>query len=191
MDLFDLEAFKYSSLVIEPLLFQQKLKDFFDLGVKGLRVIKAKNEFINHSFINGEVYLEPGAVIKPFSYINGRVLIGKNSIIGPQALIRGDVLIGHNSILSRCEVKNSIIMDEVNIHHHSYIDNSIIGNRVNIAAGFVAANLRFDKARVKVKGFGLAPSYKFGALIGDDSKTMVNASLMPGSVIPKGGLVNA
>jgi NDP-sugar pyrophosphorylase family protein len=40
-----------------------------------------------------------------------------------------------------------------------------------------------------VKGFGLSPTKKFGSLIGDDVKTMINASLMPGSVVEKGGVV--
>lgn len=189
MDLFELKNFKFPEVINEPLAFQLKLKRFFDSEPQGFKIIKARGELVNNSFINGVVYLAEGAVIKPFSYINGRLLLDKDVVIGPHCFIRGDVIIGRESQLSRCEVKNSVIMNEVNIHHHSYIGDSIIGNRVNISAGFTTANLRFDEKRVKVKGQGLSPTRKFGALIGDDSKTMANACLMPGSVVEKGGIV--
>ncbi len=189
-ELFDLSNFKHAKLVINPLNFQKELINLFSEEIKGYKVIKSNGEVINNSYIKGTVYLAEGAEIKPFTYIDGEVIIEKESIIGPQAYIRGKVIIGEKSKLSRCEVKTSIIMNEVNIHHHSYIGDSIIGNKVNIAAGFITANLRFDKSRIKVKGLGLSPTHKFGSLIGDNTKTMVNATLMPGSVIKKGGVVN-
>lgn len=181
--------FKQAFLLKDVLRFQEELKKFFDSKPQGFKVIKGEGEFINNSFIKGVVYLAEGAFIKPFSYIEGRLLLDKNASVGPHSYIRGDVVVGSGSKLSRCEVKNSVIMNKVNIHHHSYIGDSVIGNNVNIAAGFVTANLRFDKSRVRVKGLGLAPTYKFGALIGDDAKTMVNACLMPGSVVKRGGVV--
>jgi len=190
MELFNLSEFKHAGIISDPLSFQTKLKAFFDSGPEGYEVIKAEGEVINHSFINGVVYLAPGARIKPFSYIEGRLLLEEGASVGPHAYIRKDVIVGASSELSRCEVKNSVIMDGVKVHHHSYIGDSVVGNNVNIAAGFVTANLRFDRGRVKVKGFGLAPSHKFGALIGDGVKTMVNASLMPGAVVEPRGVVN-
>ncbi|MFA5405981.1 MAG: hypothetical protein WC307_01330 [Candidatus Nanoarchaeia archaeon] len=189
MELFDLAGFKFPELVQEPLFFQSKLHEFFDKAPVGYKIIRSDGELINNSFIKGVVYLGVGAVIKPFSYIEGRLLLDDNSSLGPHAFIRGDVIVGSGSELRRCEVKDSILLTKVKAHHHSYIGDSIIGNRVNIAAGFIIANLRFDNQSVKVKGFGLSPTRKFGALIGDDAKTMINACLMPGSVVEKGGVV--
>jgi len=191
MKLFNLEEFDFPELIKEPVSFQEKVRKFFDSGPEHCVVIRGKGEFINNSYIDGEVYLREGAVIKPFSYIEGRVFVGENSIIGPQAKIKGDVVIGKDCRIGRCEVDNSIIMNGVKAYHHSYIGHSIVGNHVNIAAGFITANLRFNEQGVRVRGFGNSGKRKFGALIGDNVKTMVNSFLMPGSVIPPGSIVEA
>ena len=183
-DLFDLSDFKFASLV-DLLGFQAKLKAFFNNVPK--EYVKVTS--LPNVVIDGELYVGKGVTVKPFTYIEGRVLLDDGASLGPHAYIRSDVVVGKSSKLGRCEVKTSLIMTGVNIHHHSYIGDSIVGNRVNIAAGFITANLRFDKKPVNVKGIGVSPTYKFGALIGDDVKTMVNASLMPGSVIKKSEIV--
>jgi len=183
MELFNLSEFDFPALASETLLFQQRVKELLDAPPTGYKVIQADGEYINNAFIKGVVYLGPGAEIKPFTVIEGRVIVGPGTIIGPQCSIKGDVVIGRDCRLGRCEVDNSVIMNNVKAYHHSYVGHSIIGNRVNISAGFITANLRLDGANIKVKGLGDSCSSKLGALIGDDTKTMINACLMPGSVV--------
>lgn len=185
-DVFDLSDFKFAKLV-DLLGFQAKLKDFFNNVPSGYTKVTSLPNVV----IDGELYIGKNVIVKPFTVIEGRVLLDDGSSLGPHAYLRGDVVVGKGSKLGRCEVKHSVIMDGVNIHHHSYIGDSIVGNRVNIAAGFITANLRFDKKNVNIKGVGISPTYKFGALIGDDVKTMINSGLMPGAVIEKGEIVGA
>ncbi len=148
---------------------------------------KIKGNFEKNCNIKGAVNIETGALIKSGTYIEGPVYIKKNAVIGPNAFIRGKTIIGTNSkIGSNVEIKNSIINDNVNIAHLSYIGDSIIDNDCNIGAGVVLANLRFDKKSVKVfvKGKKVdTKRIKFGAVIGEKVNIGVNCSLMPGTTV--------
>jgi hypothetical protein len=68
----------------------------------------------------------------------------------------------HNYI-SHTSLDGRTFTDRIRAAGYTY--NTYLGE--NIAAGFVTANLRFDKKPVNVKGFGLSPTYKFGALMGE------------------------
>ncbi|MDD4151212.1 MAG: sugar phosphate nucleotidyltransferase [Candidatus Gracilibacteria bacterium] len=137
--------------------------------------------------IKGKIILGKGSILKAGTYIEGNVYIGKNSIIGPNAYIRGNTVIGNNcKIGNACELKNSSLGDGSHIAHLSYIGDSIIGNNVNIAGGFIGANLRHDKANIKVMVKGkLVDSglRKLGIIIGDNVKTGINTSSYPGRII--------
>ena len=67
-----------------------------------------------------------GTVIKNGSRIVGPLIIGKECVIGPDANIGPNISIGDNSKLSRCHVKNSIIMPGCNINGNFKIRDSII-----------------------------------------------------------------
>jgi bifunctional UDP-N-acetylglucosamine pyrophosphorylase/glucosamine-1-phosphate N-acetyltransferase len=82
-----------------------------------------------------------------------------------------------------CEIKNSIIMDNVHIGHLSYIGDSILGENCNLGAGTITANYRLDGGTIKmvvkdkVVDSGRA---KLGAVLGDNVKVGINALFMPG-----------
>ena len=76
--------------------------------------------------INGNVMIGEGTVIKNGSRIVGPVIVGKECIIGPDAHIGPNISIGDNSKLSRCDIKNSIIMPGCNIDGDFKIRDSII-----------------------------------------------------------------
>ena len=77
-------------------------------------------------------------------------------------------------------------MDNTNICHLSYVGDSVIGEGVNLGAGFIVANVRHDGGNIlsSVKGklvdTGLE---KFGAVIGDGVKTGIHTSIYPGRKI--------
>ncbi|QFR38694.1 glucose-1-phosphate thymidylyltransferase [Candidatus Gracilibacteria bacterium 28_42_T64] len=140
--------------------------------------------------IKGNIILEEGALLKSGTYIEGNVYIGKGAQIGPNTYLRGSTVIGDNcKIGNAVEVKNSSFGDNTNAAHLSYIGDSIIGNNVNIGGGFSSANLRHDNKNIKVPVKGELTDTgmrKLGAIIGDNVKTGINTSTMPGRVIENG-----
>ena len=144
--------------------------------------IKGKIETGAH--IDGEIHLDEGSIIRAGVYIEGNVYIGKNCDIGPNSYIRGNTYLGDNvSVGNAVEIKNSIIMENTNVSHLSYVGDSVIGSNCNIAAGTNIANLRFDNATIKTKVKNEridSGRRKLGAIIGDSVKTGINSSLSPG-----------
>ena len=77
-------------------------------------------------------------------------------------------------------------MNNTNICHLSYVGDSIVGEGVNVGAGFITANLRHDGKNVlsMVKGKLVDTGMKkFGAVIADGVKTGINTSVYPGRKI--------
>jgi UDP-N-acetylglucosamine diphosphorylase/glucosamine-1-phosphate N-acetyltransferase len=137
--------------------------------------------------IRGTISVGEGTRILPGVCIEGNVIIGKGCKIGPSCYLRGPVAIGDGCHIGQAvEIKNSIIGDGTKIPHLSYIGDSVIGEKANLAAGTITANLRHDGESVKsmVKG-KLADTgrRKLGAIIGDGVHTGINTSIYPGRKI--------
>jgi UDP-N-acetylglucosamine diphosphorylase / glucose-1-phosphate thymidylyltransferase / UDP-N-acetylgalactosamine diphosphorylase / glucosamine-1-phosphate N-acetyltransferase / galactosamine-1-phosphate N-acetyltransferase len=137
--------------------------------------------------IHGPLLLGKNSIVRSGCYIIGPVYIGENCDIGPNAFLRKYTSIGNNiSVGNAVEIKNSIIMDNTNINHLSYVGDSIIGARCNVAAGTNIANLRFDDEAVKitVKGERLdSGRRKMGVIFADGVKTGINSSFNPGITV--------
>ena len=137
--------------------------------------------------LNGSISVGEGTQIKSGAYIEGPVVIGKNCLIGPNCFIRKNTAIGDNCRIGQgVEIKNSIVMNNTNICHLSYVGDSIIGENVNLGAGFTVANVRHDKKNVlslvkeKLVDTGMK---KFGTVIADGVKTAINTSVYQGRKI--------
>lgn len=170
-------------------------KDWIDVG-RPWELIEVNEEVISElkteirgtveagAVIHGEIFLDEGSIVKSGVYIEGNVYIGKNCDIGPNSYIRGNTYFGDNvHVGNAVEIKNSIIMENTNVSHLSYVGDSVIGSNCNIAAGTNIANLRFDNENVKTKVKGRkidSGRRKLGAIIGDSVKTGINSSLSPG-----------
>jgi UDP-N-acetylglucosamine diphosphorylase/glucosamine-1-phosphate N-acetyltransferase len=132
----------------------------------------------------GPVTVAETARIRSGAYIEGPTFIDEGSDIGPNCYIRACTSIGKNArVGNACEIKNSIIMDQTHVGHLSYVGDSILCERCNLAAGTITANLRLDDGPVKmvVKGEVVDTGRrKLGAILGDNVKTGINALLMPG-----------
>jgi bifunctional UDP-N-acetylglucosamine pyrophosphorylase/glucosamine-1-phosphate N-acetyltransferase len=160
--------------------------DLLDATADMLRKMDAKNGAIENSTITGKVIMEEGSKIIN-SYIEGDVYIGKNTIIGPNAYVRGPSAIGDNCHISGATtVKASILFDDVNAKHLSYIGDSVIGSHVNFGSGTQIANFRFDEGNINVlteKGWVNSGKKKLGAVIGDNVKFGVLSATMPGKLV--------
>lgn len=160
--------------------------DLLEANREMLARMEPKAGDIHNSTIKGKVIMEEGAMIIN-SYIEGDVYIGKNTIIGPNAYIRGPTAIGDNcSIGESVTVKESVIFDEVDAKHLTYIGDSVVGRNVNFGAGTQLANFRFDESNINVvteKGWVNSGRRKLGAVIGDNVRFGVLSSVMPGKLI--------
>lgn len=148
-----------------------------------------------YAVIKGLVHLGDNTTIRSGSYIEGPCFIGDNCTIGPNCFIRP-----YSAIYDGCrignavEIKNSIVMSNSTIGHLSYVGDSIIGENCNFGAGTKVANLRFDNAEIKVEiktflqGSGRR---KFGCIMGDNVKTGINVSIMPGRAIYPNAVIEA
>jgi len=158
-----------------------------DLEKTGKKISNSRKGLIEENvYIDGNLEIEKGSVIKAGTRIEGNVFIGRNSVIGPTAFLRKNVVIGENCQVSNSEIKNSVLLNNSKVPHFSYIGDSVIGENVNFGAGSKIANLRFDNGNVKVSINGEkidSGKRKLGALINSGTKIGINACINCGKII--------
>ena len=134
--------------------------------------------------IEGRVYIAPGARVRANSVIEGPSYIGPGVEVGPCGHVRPYTILERSSKVGfATEVKASILLEAAKAPHLNYVGDSIVGEHVNLGAGTITANLRFDRASIKmtIKGFRVDTGLrKLGAVIGGYAQTGINVSLMPG-----------
>jgi UDP-N-acetylglucosamine diphosphorylase/glucosamine-1-phosphate N-acetyltransferase len=149
----------------------------------------------NGAHLIGSVTVAESARVRSGAYVEGPCFIGEGSDVGPNCYIRPCTSIGMNvRVGNACEVKNSIIMDGTHVGHLSYVGDSVLCERCNLAAGTITANLRLDDGHVKVAVKGEVVDSgrrKLGAILGDGVKTGINALLMPGVKVGPNSWVGA
>ena len=161
-----------------------------------LRGIKReiKGEIGRNVVIEGNVVVEEGAVIRHNTVIEGPALIKSGAVVGPLAYIRPyTVLMEDTFVGNSSEIKNSIVMRGTKIPHLSYVGDSIIGENCNLGCNTITANLRFDDRPVKVniKGKVVESVRKLGVIMGDNVKTGVQVSFMPGVKVGSNSWIGA
>lgn len=133
--------------------------------------------------VKGEVYVAPQAVVRSGSIVEGPAWI--EGEVGPLARIRPwSFLLRGSRAGAFTEVKASIFFPHARAPHLNYVGDSILGEGVNLGAGTVTANLRFDHSTVKVTLKGKLVDTglkKLGTIFGDWSQTGINVSLLPGT----------
>jgi len=145
---------------------------------------KKEGEVHSTAVIDDNVYIEPEAKIGPYSIIEGPAYIAKEALIGPHSHVRPySIILERAKVGYAVEIKASILMEEARAPHFNYVGDSIVGEDVNLGAGTITANLRFDKNTIKMtlKGKRVDSGLrKLGAIIGGHAQTGINVSLMPG-----------
>ena len=144
--------------------------------------------------IEGKVIIDDNVTVHENAVIRGPAYIGPNSTIGNNSLVRDYSHIGANCVVGySTEVKGSYIGDGC-WFHMSYIGDSIIGEGCSFGAGTILSNFRFDERNtsVKIEGESIDSGLdKLGAIVGNNSKTGVNVSVMPGIKIGPNSTVGA
>jgi len=136
--------------------------------------------------IQGKVYVGKNAKIFENAIIKGPCYIGENCIIGNNSLVREYVNLENNCLIgANAEVTRSIFQEDVHVHS-GYFGDSIFGKECKLGAGTITANVRIDRGEIKsaVKGEKVGTGLNsLGVIIGENTKTGINCSLMPGVLI--------
>jgi bifunctional UDP-N-acetylglucosamine pyrophosphorylase/glucosamine-1-phosphate N-acetyltransferase len=144
--------------------------------------------------LSGNIHIEKNTEVRAGTYIQGPCYIGEDCIIGPNAFIRPYTSIGNNCHIGISEVKNSLIFSNTDVPHFNYVGDSIICENVNLGAGTKLSNLRFDNKSIKMNINGRlidSGRRKLGAVIGANSQTGINASIMCGKKIGESSIIGA
>jgi bifunctional UDP-N-acetylglucosamine pyrophosphorylase/glucosamine-1-phosphate N-acetyltransferase len=119
------------------------------------------------TWIEGDVQIEPDAVIQPFTVLRGRTRVGAGAEVGPHAvaveavigpgaqvgpfcyLRPGTVLHEGAKAGTFVEMKAATIGPGAKVPHLSYIGDADVGEGTNIGAGAITANYRAERFRDK------------------------------------------
>jgi bifunctional UDP-N-acetylglucosamine pyrophosphorylase/glucosamine-1-phosphate N-acetyltransferase len=110
------------------------------------------------TWIDGDVAIEPDAVIHPFSVLRGRTRVARGAEIGPHAVVV-DAVVGERALVGPfcylrpgtvleagakagtfVELKNTRVGAGAKVPHLSYLGDADVGAGSNIAAGNITAN---------------------------------------------------
>lgn len=167
------------------------VKYLLDISQPG---ISASANVSEKATIEGKVFISDNVRVLENAVIRGPAYIGPGSLIGNSVLVRDYSHIGADCVIGySTEIKNSYIDDGCWMHS-SYIGDSIIGKSCSFGAGTVLANFRFDEQNISVTVGNEAIDTgrdKLGAIIGDNCRTGINASVMPGIKIGPNSIVGS
>lgn len=154
---------------------------------------------------NGEIFLEPGAIVE-CSILNttaGPIYIGKNAEVMEGCLIRGPFALCEAAVLKMGarvyggttlgphsvgggEIKNAVFFGFSNKGHDGYLGDSVIGEWCNLGAGVSASNLKNNAGDVLVYDIhaeaNIHAGQKCGLLMGDYTRAAINTSFNTGTV---------
>lgn len=136
------------------------------------------------------VWIGQNTKIAKSAVIYGPALIGDETEIRHCAYIRGNVIIGKKCVIGNStEIKNAVIMDNVQLPHYNYVGDSVIGNFAHLGAGAIISNLKSTKTEVYIGKEIPTGLRKAGAFIGDNVEVGCNSVLNPGTVIGQNSIV--
>jgi len=156
-----------------------------DERTRGGQLVEPGAEVDPAARLRGPVYVADGARIGAYTVVEGPAWVEGEA--GPLARLRpGTYLLRGAKAGAHTETKNAILFPRAKAPHLNYVGDSVLGEDVNLGAGTVTANLRFDHATVKVRLKGRPTDTglkKLGAVMGDHAQTGVNTSTLPGARI--------
>lgn len=137
--------------------------------------------------IGDNVWIAKSAKVAETASITGPCIVDENAQIRHCAFIRGNAIIGKGAVVGNsCEIKNSLLFDEVEVPHYNYVGDSVLGYKAHLGAGAITSNIKNDKKNVVIK-FPLGEIEtglrKLGAVVGDNVQVGCNTVLNPGTVI--------
>lgn len=132
------------------------------------------------------VFVGENVKIYDTAVIEGPAILGAGCEVRPGAYIRGNLITGKNCVIGNSsELKNSILLDNVQVPHYNYVGDSILGNYAHMGAGSICSNLKSDKKNIVIHG---SVEYetnlrKIGAILGDYADIGCGSVLNPGTIV--------
>jgi NDP-sugar pyrophosphorylase family protein len=167
----------------------KKIKDYIGTNLRR----ELHNRCVGEAYVGDDVHIGAGTVVEDGVMIKGPAIIGKNCEIRHNAYIRDHVMIGDNCVIGNsCEFKNSLLFNNCQVPHFSYVGDSVFGYKAHLGAGVKISNIKLMKGNVIVEIDGKpfdTGLRKFGALLADDTDIGCNTVLNPGSIIGRGSIV--
>ena len=151
-------------------------KKLIDKGIEG------------YTLLAPDVLVGENVKIYPTATIEGPCIIGSGTEVRPGAFIRGSVITGENCVIGySSELKNCILLNQVQIPHYNYVGDSILGNKAHTGAGTICSNLKTGGSPVVNHGDvdGETNLRKIGGILGDGAEVGCGAVLNPGTIIGK------
>lgn len=142
----------------------------------------------NFTEIQKGVYVGKNVKISSTATFEGINIIGDGCEIRPGAYFRGNVITGENCVIGNStELKNSVLLNGVQVPHYNYVGDSVLGNFAHMGAGSICSNLKSDKKNIVIHGdreyqTGLR---KIGGILGDGADVGCNSVINPGTIIGK------
>lgn len=174
----DLFKEKYPWLILPKI--KAFIAEFIKNGAPGFFEIK------DNVFVGKNVKIAQTATIEP------PAIIGDNCEIRPGAYIRGNVITGRNCVIGNSsEVKNCVLLNNVQIPHYNYVGDSVLGNYAHMGAGAICSNLKADKKAVVIRGdIDISTELrKIGAFLADYADVGCGSVLNPGTIVGKNSTV--
>lgn len=137
--------------------------------------------------VGENVWIAKSATVAASASITGPCIIDENTQIRQCAFIRGNAIVGKGAVVGNsCEIKNSILFDEVEVPHFNYVGDSVLGFKAHLGAGAITSNIKNDKKNIVIR-FPLGEietgMRKIGAIVGDNVQVGCNSVLNPGTII--------
>lgn len=173
------------------------LTPLFEKAEYPWEILPLIKEYINHLLeegIDGFTEIKKGVLIGRWveiydtATIEAPAIIGSGTEIRPGAFLRGNVITGPNCVIGNSsELKNCILLENVQVPHYNYIGDSILGNKAHTGAGVICSNLKSDGRAVVIHGdenyeTGLR---KIGGILADGADVGCGCVINPGTVIGK------
>ena len=155
-------------------LIKEHIKKILENGIDGYEEIQ------EGVLVGKNVKIYPNVVIE------APAVIGEGTEIRPGAFLRGNVIIGRNCVIGNStEMKNCVLLDNVQVPHYNYVGDSILGNYAHMGAGSICSNLKSDGMNIIVHGdkeyeTGLR---KIGGILADHADIGCGCVINPGTVI--------
>lgn len=181
-----------------------------EADIKRIKSVKkiTPEKFPDVHFVNSDkIFVDEGVKIEPGSVIiaeKGSVFLGKNSTIMANSVLRGPVAICENSTVKAgskiyeettigpvCkvagEISNSVFHSYCNKAHDGFVGNSLFGQWCNLGADTNTSNLKNNYSNIRLTNWETGEEYEtgqqfIGTIMGDHSKTGINAMLNTGTV---------
>lgn len=179
-----------------------------DINRMGLSSGVSGKDYPQAHFVNSDqVFIEKGVKIEPGVVIiaeKGPVYLAKNSVIMANSVLRGPVAICEGATVKAgskiyedttigpiCkvagEISNSIFHSYCNKAHDGFVGNSIFGQWCNLGADTNTSNLKNNYSTIRLTDWDSGEEKEtgqqfIGTVMGDHSKTGINAMLNTGTV---------